>query len=415
MKKMLLKNYAKLIVSQGLSLRKGQSVIIQVSVENEEFASLVVKECYKAGAGRVVVRWISETVNKIAYLNCKEKYLTEVYPEELAYMKWSSEDLPATLYLTSADPDALVGVDPMLLAKIRMNRYRVMKEYIEASENKHQWCIAGVAGKKWAKKMFPELSTAKAVEKLWEAILYSSRALDGNGIKNWEEHNANLKKKIAYLNSLNLKELHYYSSNGTNLRVGLIPGVNWQAGGETDLKGDFFQPNIPSEECFTTPRRGDADGVVYSAKPLVYNGNIIENFHFVFKEGKVVEVHAEKGEEVLKSILSLDEGASYLGECALVPFDSPINNTGLLFFSTLYDENAACHLAIGRGFPELLPGFEKLSEEEIFKAGINRSQSHVDFMIGSKDLNIVGINDKGEEIHLFSNGNWDPEILAKLG
>ena len=407
MKKTLIKKYAELLVRTGLHLKKNQNVIIQANCDQEEFVALVVKECYEAGAKRVLVRWSSQKVAKQEYKKAKESALSDVLPFELEEAKWKSEDLPAFLWIDSDDPDGNKGIDVGKSARICAARYKVLGPYKEAMENRYQWCIAGAPSPEWAKKVFPGLSKREAMEKLWEAILFTSRAADGNGVVNWERHNAELKKRCAYLNSLGLKELHYRSSNGTDLRVGLIPGVLFQAGGEKIRGGDFeFQPNIPSEECFTSPMKGKAEGVVYSAKPLVYNGQVISDFYIVFKEGKAVEVHAKEGEEALRSILSLDEGSAYLGECALVPYDSPINNTGLLFYNTLYDENACCHLALGRGFNELYPGYENLSEAEIREKGINFSMSHVDFMIGSKDLSIVGTKESGEEVPLFENGNW---------
>ena len=321
-------------------------------------------------------------------------------------MKWRCEENPALISLASSEPDGMKGVDMSKVAYINQVRYQAFHKYIEESENKYQWCIAGVPGAAWAKKVFPELSKKAAIEALWEAILKTSRADDGNGIENWKAHDEDLKARCDYLNSLRLKKLHYTSSNGTNLTVGLIPGVIFLGGGETNLKGDFYQPNIPSEECFTSPMKGEAEGIVYSTKPLSYQGNLIKNFWVKFEGGKAVDVHAEEGEEALRSILSLDEGAAYLGECALVPFDSPINNTGLLFYNTLFDENAACHLALGRGFTNLYPNYEKYTEDQIHEFGINKSMSHVDFMIGSKDLSIVGTTEDGKEVQIFKDGNW---------
>ena len=406
MKKTLLKKYAELIVRSGIALKKGQYVIVNCSVENEAFCEMVVEECYKAGAKGVIVEWSSQKVTKVALKRGKKENLAIVLPHVEAKQAWMSEELPCMLYLSSEDPDGMKGVDPAKVAYVRMEGYKKLYKYIQARENKYQWCIAGVPSAAWAKKVFPGLPKGKAVEKLWEAILLTSRAADGNGIENWEKHEADLKARCEYLNSLNLKSLHYTSSNGTDLTVGLIPGVIFLGGGEKLLNGTFFQPNIPSEECFTSPMKGEAEGIVYSAKPLSYNGQLIENFYVRFHEGKAVEVHAEKGEEALRSILTLDEGSAYLGECALVPYDSPINNTGLLFYNTLYDENACCHLALGRGFTNLYPDFEKYTEDEIHGFGINKSMSHVDFMIGSKDLKIVGTTAEGKEIVIFKDGNW---------
>ena len=410
MKKTIIKKYVELIVRSGIALKKGQSVCISANVDQEEFVSLLVGECYKRGAKHVHLNWLSQKVEEAKYKYGKVKDLCIPLPMEEAYQHWATEELPCFLYVDSDDPDGGKDLDPKKVAEVRRAKYKAFAELIEKRSNHYQWCIAGAPSPVWAKKVFPGLSKAKAMEKMWEAILSTSRTLDGNGIENWEKHDQNLKKRCEYLNSLRLKSLHYTSSNGTDLTVGLIPGVRFAGGSEFTLEDVEFQPNIPSEEVFTSPRKGEAEGIVYSAKPLVYNGTVIRDFYLRFHEGKVVEVHAEEGEEALRSILTLDEGASYLGECALVPFDSPINNTGLLFFNTLYDENAACHLAIGRGFTELYPDYEKYSEEEIHSFGINKSLSHVDFMIGSKDLNVLGVTEDGKEVWLFKNGNWAFEL-----
>ncbi len=406
MKQMLLKKYAELIVRSGIALKKGQSVMIKANVDQEKFVALVMQECYKAGAKHVHVHWLSEACHRVSSRKGKLKALSEVLPMEEGEQKWLTEDLPCLIWIDSDDPDASKGLDAKKMAEIRVAHYRENAKYIEARANKYQWCIAGAPSKAWAKKVFPNETSSRAVEKLWETILEVSRAGDGNGIANWEEHDRVLKSKCDKLNALRLKKLHYTSSNGTDLTVGLIPGVIFEGGGETTLQGTFFQPNIPSEECFTSPMKGEAEGIVYSAKPLVYQGHMIRDFWVRFENGKAVDVHAEEGEEALRSILSLDEGSAYLGECALVPYDSPINNTGLLFYNTLYDENACCHLALGRGFTNLYPDFEKYTDDEIHGFGINKSLSHVDFMIGSKDLNIVGSTEDGKEVQIFKDGNW---------
>jgi len=406
MKKSLLKAYAKLIVRSGVALRKGQDVVINCLTETEDFAALVVEQAYKAGAKHVVVRFYSEAVNRAEYKNCKVKNAIELLPFEKSYQEWNNEVLPAYIWLDGDDPDAFNGIDSEKLAAIVGGKRKAIWPYRVIREEKYQWCIAGVPTKKWAKKVFPQYSAKKAVEELWKAILKVSHAEDGNGIENWVNHDKELKAKCAYLNSLKLKELHYTSSNGTDLKVGLVQGVNWLACGEKDYQGDYFQPNIPSEECFTSPKKGEAEGIVYSAKPLVYNGVVINNFYVKFKDGKAVEVKAETGEEALKSILSIDEGSAYLGECALIAYDSPINNTGILFYNTLFDENASCHLALGRAFPNLIEDFVNKTEEEIKSYGLNTSASHVDFMIGSKDLNIEGTTIDGKKVAIFKNGNW---------
>ena len=406
MNKTIEKAYAKLIVTSGLALKKGQSVIIKANVDQEDFVSLVTKECYAQGAKYVYVLWQSEKVNKVQMKKASTKALCETLPMDIAYQQWFSNELPAFLWLDSDDPDASKGIDANKAAKIKKEKYKAIAEYIESRENKYQWCICGVPSTKWAKKVFPNLRAQEAKKKLYEAILLTSRANDGNGIENWKKHDEILKNRCDYLNSLHLKSLHYTSSNGTDLKVGLIPNVIWLGGGEKTLDGTFFQPNIPSEEVFTSPMKGEAEGIVYSAKPLVYQGQLIKDFYVKFEKGKAVDVHAEVGEEALRSILTLDEGSAYLGECALVPFDSPINNTGLLFYNTLFDENAACHLALGRGFTTLYPHFENYTEDQLHSFGINKSLSHVDFMIGSKDLNIVGETIEGKQVQIFKDGNW---------
>lgn len=410
MNKTLIQKYAELIIRSGISLRKDEKVIISANVDQEEFVAILTEEAYKAGAKNVYINWNSQKVSKATLIYGDEANLSTLSPMELAYWKFRGEELPAYIWVDSDDPDGAKGVDADKAARIRQAKYKIYGKYKEMEENKIAWCIAGAPAKEWAKKIFPDDNAEDAMEKLWEKILYTSRALDGNGIANWEKHDVNLKKRCDYLNSLRLKELHYSSSNGTDFTVGLIPGVIFLGGGETTLDGRFFQPNIPSEEVFTSPKKGVAEGIVYASKPLVYNGVLISNFWVKFHEGKAIDVHAETGEDALRSILTLDEGSAYLGECALVPFDSPINNTGLLFYNTLYDENAACHLALGRGFTELYPNFQDYSDEQLREFGINYSLSHVDFMIGSKDLDIVGTKENGEKVQIFHNGNWAFEI-----
>jgi aminopeptidase len=406
MEKALIKAYAELIAKVGGAVHKGQSVVIRTPVGQEEFAALVAKECYKAGAKRVVFQWQSSVLEKLDYKYCKTKDLGTLTPMEMGLQEYSTNELPVLLWLDADDPDGLKGADAEKLAKIRALRYSQSAALIEARANKYQWCIAGCPSAKWAQKVFPDLSKHQAIESLWEAILKTARAEDGNGIANWEAHDKSLKEKSEKLNSFHLKSLHYHASNGTELTIGLIPGVSFLAGGEKTIAGIYFQPNIPSEECFTSPKKGEAEGIAYSSKPLIYQSQLIDKFWIRFHEGKAVDCHAEAGEALLRSIFALDGGSAYLGEASLVPFDSPINQTGLVFFNTLYDENACCHLALGAGFTELYPAFEKYSETELHGFGINKSLSHVDFMIGTADLSIIGTDVSGKEIPLFANGTW---------
>ena len=406
MKKSILKKYANLIVKTGANVQKGQDVIVIADVDQEELVSYIVEYCYKYKANSVELRWQSDKITKIAYKKQSVKSLSYVANWKIEREKEVNKTLPCFVYIESSDPDALKGVDQSKIAQVRRNVAPIMKPFRDERDNKYQWVIAGAASKAWAKKVFPELSTSKAVEALWNAILKTSRVSD-DPIQAWIDHNADLKKRTAYLNSLNLDYLHYESKNGTNFKVWLIPDADFIAGGEETLGSNiFFNPNIPSEECFTSPIAGKAEGIVYSSKPLSYQGELIENFSVRFQKGRAVEVHAEKGENLLKEMISMDEGACKLGEVALVPYDSPINNTGILFFNTLYDENAACHLALGRGFTNTIHNYDKYSNEELRAKGINDSSIHVDFMIGSKDLNITGYTRDGKKVAIFKDGNW---------
>jgi len=312
---------------------------------------------------------------------------------------------PIRLLLTSDDPDGLKGMNIEKMSKGQQARYPIVKTYRDAIEGKHQWCIAGVPGVAWAKKMFPELPKGKAVEKLWEAILATSR-VDEDPMAAWDAHNKDLHDRCEYLNSLGIETLEYKASNGTHLTVGMIPEAIFCGGGETTDKGVFFNPNIPTEECFISPMKGKAEGIVYSSKPLSYQGQLIDNFWFKFEGGKVVDAHAEQNDELLQKMLNMDEGARYLGECALVPFDSPINQTGLLFYNTLFDENACCHLAIGMGFPDTIRDHHSKTQEECRALGINDSMIHEDFMIGTADLEIVAHCRDGKSVQIFKNGTW---------
>ncbi len=407
MKKSLIKNYAKLIVDVGANVKKGQDVVIYASVENPEFVSYLVEYSYKRKANKVEVRWTDQNIDRLHYKYQSLSTLSEVRQWELERKKSDLQHLPCHIYIESDDPNGLMGIDQNKLMSSSMARSKIFKPIRDAMDNKYQWVIAGIPSLKWAKKLFPNESNKKAIDKLWEAILKTSRAYDGNPIENWKNHNENLAKKTSFLNSLNLDYLHYYSKNGTNFKVWLHDDGLWCAGSEKTLnKNIVFNPNIPSEECFTSPIKGKAEGIVYSSKPLSYQSQLIENFSILFKDGKAVEVHAEKNEDLLKQMINYDEGSAYLGECALVPFDSPINNTDILFLSTLYDENACCHLALGAGFNNCIKDYEKYSLDELHKKGINDSSMHVDFMIGTSDLNIDGYTKDGKKVAIFKEGNW---------
>ncbi len=405
MKKTVLKKYAKLIATVGVNVQKGQEVFINADLDQPEFVYMVVEECYRAGAKKVVVDWNYQPLTKLTYRWRTNKTLATMDEYEEARWKHMADKLPCRIYLISEDPDGLKGINQEKMAKAAQARYKIIKPYREQMENKYQWCIAAVPGAAWAKKLFPKLSKAQAIEKLWEAILSASR-VNEDPIEAWKEHNADLQKRCAYLNSLGIETLEYRSSNGTNFRVGMMELGEFKGGGDTSLQGIYFNPNIPTEECFISPKKGEAEGIVYSTKPLSYNGQLIENFSIRFEGGKAVEVHAEKNEELLKQLISMDEGAAYLGECALVPYNSPIQNSGLLFYNTLFDENAACHLALGKGFADTIQGFENRTLEECREMGLNESMVHEDFMIGAEDLDIDAHTRDGKIVPIFRKGNW---------
>ncbi|MCH5148267.1 MAG: aminopeptidase [Clostridiales bacterium] len=406
MQKERLKKYAELIVKCGLNVQEGQEIIVRCGLDQPEFITMVVEECYKRGAARVKMEWLHMPITKLNYLYRTEETLSEVTEVEIAEWERRLKKSTCILFIDSDDPDGLSGTDSGKISRSDMARFPIIKPYRDALENKYQWCIAAVPGKEWAHKVFPDLPIDEAMEKMWEAILSTAR-VDSDPIKAWDEHNKNLAKRCKFLNDYKFASLEYKSANGTDFKVGLNPKGMFHGGGEYTLGTNvYFNPNIPSEEVFTSPMRGLAEGKVVATKPLSYQGKLIENFWVRFEGGKAVEVYAEKNMDVLEKMISMDEGAAYLGECALIAHDSPINNTGILFYSTLFDENASCHLAFGRGFNECLEGFENMTVEECQKAGINSSMIHVDFMIGSEDMSIVGVTKEGERVTIFKDGNW---------
>lgn len=413
MRQSVLKKYAKLIVRVGANVRRGQDVIISAELDQPKFIEYVVEECYKAGARQVRVEWTHQPITLMNVNNRSLETLSTVEAWEEEKLKLATKVLPVRIYIMSEDPDGLAGMDQQKNAVARNARYSITKQYSDAMENKYQWCIAAVPGVNWAKKVFPGLSATAAVEKLWKAILYTCRVIDENGrslnpISEWKAHNEDLSARCEYLNGLEIESLEYKASNGTDFKVGFMENGIFLAGKEQVLgkKKIWYNPNMPTEEVFITPKRGVAEGIVYSSKPLSWCGETIENFSVRFENGKAVEVKAEKNEELLKRMISMDEGAAYLGECALVPYDSPICKSGIVFINTLFDENAACHLALGRGFNNCIKDYEKYTLEECRKMGVNDSAIHVDFMIGTKDLSVVAVTKSGERVQIFKDGNW---------
>ena len=407
MKKTVLKGYARLIARTGAAVQKGQPVIIVAGLEQPEFIELLAAECYRAGASEVEVDWRHQPLTRLAVRYKSAKKLGEVKAWEEEKQRWQTEALPARIVVLSEDPDGLAGIDQAKYAAGMQARYQKLRPYIDARENREQWCIAAVPGEKWAKKVFPELPKGRAVERLWEAILSCSRALEGDPLENWRLHDLDIKARAEALNAMGLTALEYRDPNGTELRVGLIPEALFLGGAERcPVNGVEYNPNIPSEELFVTPRAGDAEGVVHATRPLAVQGVLIEDFWLRFEGGRVVELHAEKNEDALRTLVGMDEGAAMLGECALVPYESPIRESGILFYNTLFDENAACHLALGRGYSSNIRDYEKYSLDELRAMGVNDSMVHEDFMIGSADLTVTGITAGGERVAIFKDGGW---------
>ena len=381
MKKSYLVNYAKLIVQLGANVQKGQSVVINSSTDIASFTNLVVEQCYKRGAKEVRVEWNNIDTTVLKYKHESVKTLSTLPEWYLKKYESLVETLPCMIHLVSDDPDGMLKIKPEKQTQVSQLIFPYIKEYRDKMDSRYQWVIAGVPSARWAKKVDP--------------------------IAAWTKHEEDLKSRVEKLNSMKLDRLHYTSSNGTDFTIWLSDQIKWEAGGERTLGSNIlFSPNIPSEECFTTPIRGKAEGVVYSTKPLSCRGVVIESFSVKFENGKAVKIESDFGEQHLRDLISIDEGASYLGEVALVPYDSPINLTNILFYNTLYDENASCHLAFGRGFSNLVKNYENMTKEEISKVGVNQSMIHVDFMIGSKDMDIVGYTKDNKEIQIFKDGQW---------
>ena len=405
MKKSVLRAYARLIAESGVNVQRGQEVFITAGLDQPEFVAMVVEECYRRKAKKVVVDWNYQPLTRLHVRHQSLTTMSTLDNYEEARWQHYVDTIPCRIYLESDDPDGLRGVNQEKMAKAQQKKYPIIKGYRDQIENKYQWCIAAVPGVKWAKKLFPELRASQAVEKLWEAILHTSR-VDDDPVAAWDAHNKDLKSRCDYLNGLGIRELQYRASNGTDLRVGMIPEAQFCGGGETSLQGIFFNPNIPTEECFISPKRGVAEGIVYSSKPLSYQGQLIDRFWIRFREGKAAEWGAEENEALLTKLITMDEGSAYLGECALVPFNSPINETGILFYNTLFDENACCHLALGMGFADTIRDFEHKTLDECRALGVNDSMIHEDFMIGTADLAIDALCEDGRTVSLFRNGTW---------
>ncbi len=408
MNKDYLEKYARLIVKTGVNIQDNQILVINSPVECAEFTRMVSEIAYREGARDVVVSWNDEKLSKIKYINGKEDIFDE-FPEWRKELYNSyAENGAAFLSISASDPELMKDVDQTRIARANKASSLALADYrSRMMSDKNVWCVVSIPTKSWAKKVFPELSEEEAVEKLWSSIFKAVRADREDPVKAWVDHVNNFKRSMDFLNKNNFKYLKYKNELGTDLSIELPKGHIWLGGSSTSPEGTEFAANIPTEEVFTLPLRTGINGKVFSSKPLNYNGNLIDNFVITFKEGRIVEFTAEKGYETLKSLIETDEGSHYLGEVALVPFDSPISNSNILYYNTLFDENASCHLAIGEAYPICIKGNENMSKEELKNAGVNYSLKHVDFMVGTKELDIIGITEEGKKVEIFKNGNFN--------
>ncbi|CYY35546.1 aminopeptidase [Streptococcus suis] len=402
-----LAKYAKLLVSTGINVQPGHTVQLTIGVEQAELARLIIKEAYAHGAKEVLVNWLDDVIARERLVNVDVELLEQVHPQRITEMNYLLERKASRLVVLSEDPGAYDGVDPEKLSRNARALSQALNPMRQASQaNKISWTLGAASGLEWAKKVFPNAtSDEEAVDLLWDQIFKTCRIYDEDPIKAWEEHEARLVAKAKVLNDEQFVKLHY-TAPGTDLVLGMPKNHLWEAAGSINAQGEKFIANMPTEEVFTAPDYRVADGYVTSTKPLSYNGNIIEGIKVTFKDGEIVDVTAEKGDEVMKKLVFDNAGARGLGEVALVPDKSPISQSGVTFFNTLFDENASNHLAIGQAYAFSIEGGTEMSQEELKEAGLNRSDVHVDFMIGSNKMNIDGIREDGTRVPIFRDGEW---------
>lgn len=403
-----LKEYARLLVEVGLNLRPGQTPRINTSLDAAPLVRLCVGACYDRGARDILVDWNDDDVTRQKYLRADETVFSEFPAYDKAKLDWLLERKSPNLSFSGGDPELLRGVDPARLQNWRRAAGEATRPYFDAmTANRFQWCVGSYPTRAWAEKVFPGKKGREAIDALWDAIFSVCRITgDGKGVERWREHVAATAKRARALNEYQFRSLRYTNSMGTDLTIRLPDGHVWAGGSDLTPEGTEFVANIPTEEIFTAPRRDGVDGRVYAALPLSLSGNLVKDFYMDFKDGRIAGIHAGEGEEHLRRAIDTDEGSHYLGEVALVPYDSPIRKTGLLFYNTLFDENASCHLAFGEAYPSCVRGGEDMTGEEQEAAGLNRSITHVDFMVGTADLSIVGTTHDGREIPVFTNGNF---------
>ena len=402
----LQRDYARLLIREGLNIQKGQRLVINCPVDCAPFARLCADEAYAAGCREVLMKWRDDYLTRIRYLHADDGVFDEVHPWEVLMADTVSGEGAAWLAIHADDPENLKGVDPDRIRRAQVVSGKALERFREREmRSEFPWCVASIPTRSWAKAVFPDLSAEAAEERLWREILAACRVDGGDAVANWRAHSDELRRHVRMLNEYNFKTLHYTNALGTDLTVELPEGHFWAGGAETSAAGVEFSANIPTEEVFTLPKRDGVNGTVVASRPLCHNGNIIDGFRFTLRDGKIVELHAAQGEEILRDAVTVDEGASYLGEVALVPCDSPISRSGILFYNTLFDENASCHFAFGEAYP-CIHGGDAMSEDELKAAGANFSITHVDFMVGTPDLSITGVTHDGREIPVFVDGRF---------
>ncbi|MCM3723350.1 aminopeptidase [Solibacillus isronensis] len=401
-----LTKYAELAVKIGVNIQPNQYLYIAASIESAPFVQVVTKIAYEVGAKQVFVDYTDDQITRTRYELASEDSFDFFPPWKVQEREWLAEEGAAFMSIVSQSPDLLSGIDSKRIAAFQkasgtaLNKYR---QYVQS--DKISWTVIAAPSKQWARKVFPDLPEEKQVDALWDAIFKATRADLDNPVEAWAQHNDNLHEKVDYLNNKNYAKLHY-TAPGTDLTIELPKGHLWCGAGSVNEKGEEFMANMPTEEVFTVPHKDGVNGYVSSTKPLSYGGNIIDNFTLTFENGRIVKVEAEQGEEVLKNLVATDEGSHYLGEVALVPFHSPISQSNILFYNTLFDENASNHLAIGSAYAFCIEGGKSMSRDELKANGLNESITHVDFMIGSEQMNIDGITADGQAEAVFRNGNW---------
>lgn len=403
-----LREYAQLLVEVGLHVQPGQTVRLTAPVDGAPLARLCARACYDCGAREVINFWTDDFMSREKYLKADPAVFGEFPAHKKAESEWLLEKKAVSLSLIGEDPENLKGVDPVRIhAWQKVSRENTRSYFDAMTASQFQWTVAAHPTAAWARKVYPGLPAEQAVDRLWDAI-FSVCRITGDGLAGarWQEHINTTGRRCQQLNRYQFQSLRYRNALGTDLTITLPENHIWQGGAEKSGEGISFVANIPTEEIFTAPRRDGVEGRVYAALPLALNGNLVTDIRMDFSRGKIVDVHASQGEEILRQSIALDEGSSYLGEVSLVPYDSPIRNSGILFYETLFDENASCHLAFGSSYPSCVQGGTDMDPEGLKAAGLNQSINHVDFMVGTEDLSIVGRTHDGAEIPVFVDGNF---------